>query len=835
MTETPPPGAPADPPENGAPPAGSEAAATAVAPEAADVAGAEPGATSEPADAADAEARAIAEREALEAAEREARAHAAQEAAATELAAKAARDALERQERERAEQVAREAEEAERAARQAAAEAAHEAELRAEREAELREAAEREAELRAAEELATEQLAAEQNASKPPPDGRAAADNLPAGEPSADTLAAADLAASEGMSSGEFSAIQSGSHHPTSMAALVVAALGVVFGDIGTSPLYALKECVTLPHGVPASHDNVLGLLSLMSWSLIMVVAVKYLSFIMRADNEGEGGIMALLALVPEELRPKSKRRIGWIAGIVLFGTALLYGDGIITPAISVLSAVEGLKVATDKLDALVLPITCAILLGLFAVQQKGTAGIGKVFGPVMVTWFAVLAGLGVYSVWQNPAVLVGLDPRYAITFFVDHKFHGFAILGSVVLCITGGEALYADMGHFGRGPIMRAWYWMVMPALLVNYFGQGALLLQHPEAAANPFFSMVPKGPATYALVALATLATVIASQALISGAYSLTRQGIQLGFMPRFQIKHTSSETEGQIYVPAVNWALCIACILLVLVFRESTELAAAYGLAVTGTMAITSIVFYVVARERWAWPQYKALPLLILFLIFDLGFFAANLLKFFDNGYVPVLIAAVIFVAMVIWRKGRVLLAEEFKKRTRPLKEVMAELRTGDTARVHGAAVFLTSNADEAPPVLLHHVERSNALQQTVILLTVVIERKPRVNPRRRIEANLIAEGFYRVILRSGFMENTDVPVLVAQAMAKLGLRIPFDDTTYYLGRETLLASGEGEMNRLAENLFSFMSRNATSATAFFNLPHERVVEIGIQLDL
>ncbi len=742
---------------------------------------------------------------------------------AAELAAAAARQ------RAAEEQAAAEA----KAAAELAAEQSRAAERAAElRAAELRAAEQRDAELRAAEAIATEQRAAEQlaaelRAAAPPPAEVSETNPLPV---------ATDGHLAHPLPNSEHSSAHSvPGHHHGATSALVIAALGVVFGDIGTSPLYALKECVTLPHGVPASYENVLGLLSLMSWSLIMVVAVKYLTFIMRADNEGEGGIMALLALVPEELRPKSKRRIGWIAAMVLFGAALLYGDGIITPAISVLSAVEGLKVATTTLEPVVLPLTCVILLGLFAVQQKGTAGIGKVFGPVMVVWFSVLAGLGLYSVWQYPAVLVGLDPRHAVTFFVDHKFHGFAILGSVVLCITGGEALYADMGHFGRKPIMKAWYWMVMPALLINYFGQGALLLQHPEAAENPFFSMVPKGPATYALVALATAATVIASQALISGAYSLTRQGIQLGFMPRFQIKHTSSETEGQIYVPAVNWALCIACILLVLVFRESTELAAAYGLAVTGTMAITSIVFYVVARERWGWPLYRALPLLILFLIFDLGFLAANMLKFFENGYVPVVMAVVIFIAMVIWRKGRVLLAEEFKKRTRPLNEVLAELRTGDTARVHGAAVFLTSNADEAPPVLLHHVERSNALQQTVILLTVVIERKPRVSAERRIEAHLIAEGFYRVILRSGFMENTDVPVLVAGAMAQLRLPIPADDTTYYLGRETLLATGQGEMNRISENLFSFMSRNATSATAFFNLPHERVVEIGIQLDL
>ena len=625
-------------------------------------------------------------------------------------------------------------------------------------------------------------------------------------------------------------------HAPGALPGLVLAALGVVFGDIGTSPLYAVKECVTAPHGVKASPENVLGLLSLMFWSLSMVVAGKYLTFVLRADNEGEGGTMALLALVPQNLRPKNKTRIGWIAGLVLFGASLLYGDGVITPAISVLSAVEGLAVGASSLKPAVLPISVVILLGLFWVQKRGTTRIGKVFGPIMILWFLTLGGLGAYYVFKNPAVLAAMNPAYAVTFFLTNKWHAFVILGSVVLCVTGGEALYADMGHFGRKPITYAWYGMVMPSLALNYFGQGALLLQHPEAAANPFFSLVPKGPATYALVALATAAAVIASQAMISGAYSLTRQGVQLGFLPRVQVKHTSSETEGQIYIPEVNWALFAACMVLVLSFRESSKLASAYGLAVTGSMTITSIVFFVVVRERWHWSLAKALPLLLLFLTFDLAFLGANLLKFFDGGYVPFLIAAVIFVCMAIWRKGRTLLGQEFKKRTRPLEEVLEELRTGKTAaRVDGAAVFLSSSAEDAPPVLLHHVSRSKALQKVVLLVTVIPERIPRVPPEQRVEASLIADDFYRIVFRSGFMEDTNVPVLLAVAKAKLGLRIEPDETTYYLGRETLLATGRGKMDKVSETVFGFLSRNATGATNFFNLPPERVVELGMQLDL
>jgi KUP system potassium uptake protein len=610
----------------------------------------------------------------------------------------------------------------------------------------------------------------------------------------------------------------------------------VVFGDIGTSPLYALKECVSSPHGVTASTANILGVLSLIFWSLMLMITVKYLTFIMRADNEGEGGILALLALVPEKLRPSRSPRLGWISAIVLFGAALLYGDGVVTPAISVLSAMEGLEVATSALKPAVLPLTCAILVLLFAIQKRGTAGIGRVFGPVMVVWFSVLGGLGIYYLVKNPAVLHALNPVHAVHFFRENGGHGFVVLGSVVLAVTGGEALYADMGHVGRAPIRLAWYGLAMPALVLNYFGQGANLLLHPEAAANPFFALVPKGPATYALVALAAMATVIASQALISGAFSLTRQAVQLGFLPRMRIKHTSSETEGQIYVPGVNWALALGCIALVLIFQSSSRLAAAYGIAVTGTMVITSIGFYVVARHTWGWPVVKALPLLVCFLALDLSFFGSNLLKFLDGGYVPFLIGVALFVMMATWKRGRVLLADSFDRSTTPLDRFLSDLcAAGGPVRVPGTAIFLTSDATEAPPVLTHHVKHNRALHQQVILLTVVTERVPRVSRDQRVEVTALEAGFSRVVLHSGFMQGTHVPALLAHAAATKGLAFVGSDATYYLGRETFLATERGKMGRLAETLFGFMMRNASSATAYFHLPPEQVVELGIQLDL
>jgi KUP system potassium uptake protein len=618
-------------------------------------------------------------------------------------------------------------------------------------------------------------------------------------------------------------------------AKLAFAALGIVFGDIGTSPLYALKECVNKQHGVPPTPENILGLLSLIFWALVMVVTIKYLTFIMKADNGGEGGILALLALVPEKLRPKGASSVGWIAGLVVFGAALLYGDGIITPAISVLSAMEGLEVATTTLKPVVVPLTCLILIILFSAQRWGTAGIGKIFGPIMVLWFGSLAVLGILFIASNTAVLNAVNPAHGVQFFLEHGFHGFAILGAVVLAITGGEALYADMGHFGHKPIRLAWYTLVLPALVLNYFGQGALLLQQPEAAENPFFAMVPKGGLTYALVGLAAMATVIASQALISGAFSLTHQAVQLGYLPRVTVQHTSSETEGQIYVPEVNWGLAVACIALVLTFQESSKLAAAYGIAVTGTMGITSIVYFVVLRQTWGWSLAKALPLLVLFLAFDLPFFGANLLKFFEGGYVPILVAAVFFALMVTWKRGRALLAEGFQRAARPLTAFLHQLEERCRARVPGTAVFLTSSALETPPILVHHLRHNKALHETVILLTVLTEHVPRVAGDQRFELTELDKGFCRLVIRSGFMQSPDVPSLLRSVAAKHDLPIDFADITYYVGRETFLATERGRMGRIAETTFAFMSRNAGTATTYFGLPPDRVVELGIQIDL
>ena len=625
--------------------------------------------------------------------------------------------------------------------------------------------------------------------------------------------------------------------HAGSLGPLALAALGVVFGDIGTSPLYALKECVAKEHGIALEPGNILGLLSMIFWSLIMVVTVKYLTFIMRADNGGEGGILALLALVPDKLRSKRGPRMGWIAVIVVFGAALLYGDGIITPAISVLSAIEGLEVATDTLKPVVVPLTCVILVGLFWIQKRGTEGIGKVFGPIMILWFLSLAALGVYYIAHNPAVLAALSPHYAARFFVTHGKQAFVVLGFVVLAITGGEALYADMGHFGRRPIQIAWYGLVLPALVLNYFGQGALLLLNPGRAVadNPFFAMVPKGPLTYALVILAAAATVIASQALISGAFSLTNQAVQLGFLPRVTVKHTSHTTEGQIYVPEVNWALAVACIALVLNFRESSKLAAAYGIAVTGTMGITSIVYFVVVRRTWGWSLAKSLPLLLLFLAFDLPFFGANLLKFFEGGYVPILVAAALFSLMVIWKRGRAFYVEAISKRVPPLATFLAEVDKKCVVRVPGTAVFLTSNVEETPSVLVHHVQHNKVLHEMVILLTVRTLHVPRVSVDAALDWQDLGHGFHRLSVQSGFMQSPNVPNLLAFAAAKHRRGIDFNDTSYYLGRETFLATDEGQMGRFTETLFGFMARNAAPATAYFGLPAERVVEIGLQIDL
>ena len=610
---------------------------------------------------------------------------------------------------------------------------------------------------------------------------------------------------------------------------LAISALGVVFGDIGTSPLYTLQVGISPEPGAQPSTADVLGVLSLIVWALTLVVTVKYLAFVMRADNHGEGGILALLALVPEDSQSK-RARIGAIALVVIAGAALLYGDGIITPAISVLSALEGVELAAPGFKHVVVPLTCLVLLVLFALQRAGTGGIGKVFGPVMVAWFVAIGLLGAWHVAHHPTVLAALSPLEGASYFARHGWRGFSVLGVVVLAVTGGEALYADMGHFGARPIRLAWLLLVFPALVLCYLGQGAVVLRDSSAAQNPFFSMVPTGAATYALVALSTAATVIASQALISGVFSLTHQAVQLGLFPRVTVTHTSRHAEGQIYVPEVNWALCILCIGLVLAFRGSAHLAAAYGIAVSGTMGITSFVYFIVTRRTWRWPLWKALPLLLLFLSFDLPFFGANLLKFLDGGWVPVLVGAVLFVVMVDWKVGRTVLAEHLAEISPPLQDFVSKVESYCSVRVPGTAIFLASSAAGTPAVLLQHARRIGALRQTVVLLTVTTEHVPSVR-QDQVRVEDLGKGFWRVGLRVGFMERPNVPKLLHAASLPLDLA----DATYFVGRETFLAGRLGKMGPIEETLFAFLSRNAKSATSWFAIPHEQVVEMGMQIDL
>jgi KUP system potassium uptake protein len=626
-------------------------------------------------------------------------------------------------------------------------------------------------------------------------------------------------------------------HGHGKLSALVLGSLGIVFGDIGTSPLYALQECLTPPHGLKADPDSVLGLLSLIFWSITLVVTVKYLTFVMRADNRGEGGILALLALVPQRLQKNKIGGVTALAVLVLAGAALLYGDGMITPAISVLSAVEGLKNVTPNLEQkYIVAIACAILLALFAIQSKGTAGIGRFFGPIMAIWFATLAVLGVYHLAENPSVLRAVNPTYALALFAHHKYHAFVVLGSVVLSVTGGEALYADMGHFGIKSIRIAWLFFAMPALLLNYFGMGAMVLKHPdpEMLGHLFFAQVPQGAPAAALCILATCATIIASQALISGAFSLTSQAVQLGFFPRVTVKHTSHEAEGQIYIPEINWILCVACLALVLGLQQSSRLAAAYGIAVTGTMAITSVVFFVVTVFRWRWPLWKALPLLLVFLTFDLAFFGANILKFVDGGYIPVVVAVAFLTVMLVWRRGRRLLGEYIKRTSPPLDDFIADLANHAPVRLSGIGVYMCSLSQGVPPVLAHHTKRLGVLHEKVVLLTILFAHDPVVEPEQRATTEDLGKGFVRVVANYGFMETPDVPELlqrVGLAKKDAGPRA----VTYFLGRETFLASNKGSMGPIGERLFAFLARNAQTATAYFAIPPEQVIEVGYQIDL
>jgi KUP system potassium uptake protein len=629
---------------------------------------------------------------------------------------------------------------------------------------------------------------------------------------------------------------QLGTHAHGSLAALTVAAVGVVYGDIGTSPLYALKECLSPHYGLSPTRENVLGLLSLMTWSLTMVVTVKYLLFITRATNRGEGGILALLALCPARLRFAQPGRVTAVTAMVAFGAALLYGDGMITPAISVLSAVEGLGMATHAFDHWVVPIACLILLGLFAMQRFGTARVGMFFGPIMIVWFVVLAALGTYHLLQEPSVLAAISPHHAVSFLFTHGFVGFAVLGSVVLCVTGGEALYADMGHFGLKPIRYAWYGLVMPALLLAYYGQGANVLAHPEAMENPFYALVPAGWPMLALIGLATMAAVIASQALISGAFSLTNQAVQLGLFPRATVKHTSSETEGQIYLPGINWTLALACIALVLHFGSSSGLAAAYGIAVCGTMAITSVMFVLVARERWGWSPVQRMALLFLFLVFDLGFLAANLLKFGHGGYVPVLVAVAISGLMLTWAVGRSNLAEYYRGRSESWEAFTQRLDHDGILRSDTLGVFMASDANGVPAMVLHQAERIRAVPARALLMTVRFERVPQIPDGERLaEVTDIGHGFHRVIARYGFMQSPEVPRVTEAVLRRLDIRQAAEEVTYYLGRESLVAGPAGKMGTVLESVFRALVRNALPATAYFRLPPEQVVEIGLHIDL
>ncbi len=611
---------------------------------------------------------------------------------------------------------------------------------------------------------------------------------------------------------------------------LCLGALGVVFGDIGTSPLYTLKECIR--EGGGAREATLFGVLSLITWSLVLVVTVKYLAFIMRADNHGEGGIFALLALVPSRLRVRPGRGV---ALFVVIGAALLYGDGAITPAISVLSAVEGLEVAKPALAPFVIPATSVILFGLFWIQRRGTHTIGRLFGPVMILWFVTIGVAGAIQIVEHPAILQALSPVWGARYFMDHGPKGFLILGSVVLAVTGGEALYADLGHFGRTPIRIVWLGFVLPSLLLCYFGQGALLVADPTIE-NPFFALVPGGGFQVALVILSSLATVIASQALISGAFSLTRQAMLLGYFPRVTVRHTSSETEGQIYIPEINWFLAITCIALVVAFQKSERLAAAYGIAVTGTMAITSVVFYVVVRQTWGWSRLRAVPLLLLFLSFDVPFFAANLFKFVDGGYVPVLIAALFVLVMLVWARGRELLVENYAKSFPSFEELGPKLDAMLVGRVPGTAVYLASRDDHLPPALVHLVSRSHTLHEHVVLLNVkASDTEPRIADEHRVEFTELGRGFARVVIHTGFSEQPSVPEVLERIAAAHALPFGSDDVTYFIARLNLLGGASGEMGHLTETIYRFLERNSVSADRYFDLPPAQVIEIWTQMDL
>jgi KUP system potassium uptake protein len=617
------------------------------------------------------------------------------------------------------------------------------------------------------------------------------------------------------------------------LATTAIAAMGVVYGDIGTSPLYAMKEAFNGPHAVAVTPENILGILSLIFWALIITVTFKYVVFITRADNRGEGGIMALTALA---LRTKgaSPRMLWLLSALGIFGAALFYGDAVITPAMSVLSAVEGLEVATPMFKPYIVPLTLVILTGIFLVQPRGTASISALFGPVMLFWFGTLGTLGVIGILKHPGVLAAINPWYAIHFFVTNQMHGFLALGAVVLVITGGEALYADMGHFGRRPIKWAWLGYVFPCLYLNYLGQGALLLDNPAAVKNPFFLLAPE-ELLYPMVALATAATIIASQAVISGAFSLTSQAMQLGYCPRIQVMFTSEREKGQIYIPNINWLLLVAVIATVLGFRTSSNLAAAYGIAVTLTMLIDTVLAFVVVRALWNWNWFQAGIFLTIFIVIDLAFFTANLEKIVAGGWFPLVLGLGIFILFSTWQRGRALLYKRLQQDSMPLDAFLKSLDYGGPQRVAGTGIFLTPQPDSVPRAMLHNLLHNKVLHERVILLNVNMQDIPHVDDADRLSVEPLPQGFYRVILNYGFKDSPNIPVAL-EKLGELGMApVEMMETSFFLGRETIVPNAVPTMRLWRQILFMWMFRNADTATAFFKIPTNRVVELGTQIEL
>ncbi len=615
------------------------------------------------------------------------------------------------------------------------------------------------------------------------------------------------------------------------LAALSLAALGVVFGDIGTSPLYALRECFHGAYGIAPSEDNILGVLSLMFWALTIIVSVKYLSLIFRADNKGEGGVLALTALIHGISGSPTKRRL-FLIGAGVFASCLLYGDGMITPAISVLSAAEGLRIIAPELQKYVIPLTLVILAALFMLQHRGTAHIGKLFGPVILVWFSVLAVLGLWQVVQHPSVLAALSPVYGIRFLMESGLHGFTVLGAVFLVVTGAEALYADLGHFGTKPIRLVWFYFVLPSLLLNYFGQGALLLSNPAEAHHPFYATVP-GWAVVPMVILATFATIIASQAVITGVFSLTRQAIQMGYLPRLRVVHTSSKHFGQIYVPQVNWLLMLATLSLVIGFQTSSKLAAAYGVAVTATMLISTVLFYVVARQKWKWSRLAAGLPVALFLVVDLGFFSANLSKIMHGAWFPLVLGGLTMLVMVTWKRGREILGEELRALTVPFAELKKRMTEEKTARVRGHAVFMTGQPRIMPVAMVHNLEHNKVMHTTVLLLNFTFLDVPRVPNVDKLLIEDLGSGFHQITASYGFMESPSVPRVLELASGQGLDDVPLDQTSYFLGREKLVVNSGRQMSRWRAHLFAYLSRNASDASAFFEIPEDRAIEVGIRL--